>query len=368
MPSRPPAIASPTEMSYQLHRIVMLLAGLALLAAGCKSSAAPPPGSQPEDTSQQAVRATLEPGDVRFLLARRNQIDEITLSGQQSNVVTLDTLDGRVNVLNMALTSDGSQIAFVVELPAYTNEKGEIDFGADLYVSDRDGSNVRRVLAHENVGDYFEVPNWLDETTLIVGWRGLDESGAFSRIETVNVDTGEHKVGLENAAMGALSPDGMQIVYTQIDPETRVQHLVIESLAANDEPRLLVGETSGLALFSGVKFSPDGSRIAFAAVDLTTSVPPPAPPTITGPGGAYDNPSTVHPFAEDIWLVNTDATGLHRVAEVAENMPSVSWAGDGIQIYVLGPGFLWRLNADTGDAEQLRQSEEPGAIVWLEGG
>ena len=344
-----------TEISYQLVGLAIVLIGALLFTACARDEAPPPPAPSP-------TVAALRDGDARFFLARRNVIENITLGGEQSDMVRLD---GNVNILEMALSPNGSQLAFVVELPAYTDENGELDFGADLYVSDIDGGNLRLVAEHSAVGDYFEAPAWLNDTTLIVGWRGLDAGGSFSRIETVTLDTGTTDVVLTDAAMGNLSPDRLSIVYTAVDPQTRVQRLVIEGLATDDEPRVLVDENAGLALFSAIAFSPDESQIAFAAVDLVGAAPPPMPP----PRGAFAVPalSTTHPFAQDVWLINVDGTGLHRVADIAENMPSVSWSADGRSLYVLGPGYLWRLDPATGDAEMLRESGERGAIIWLEG-
>jgi Tol biopolymer transport system component len=344
----------------------VLLTGVLLLLTGCGDS---DDGSPPEATAaiaSPAAGATLAPGDARFLLARRNVIEDITLSGQQRGVLALEE---KVRILDLSLSPDGSQLAFVVELPAYTNEGGQLDFGADLYVSGADGSNPHRLLEHETVGDYFERPIWLNESTLLVGWRGFDASGSFSRIETVNTDGGEHEVVLNDAAIGDLSPDRTSIVYTTIDPKTRVQRLVIEALATDDEPRILVDENAGLALFSAVAFSPDGSQLAFAAVDLGGAVPPPKPPSPHGSRSAYETVDvTTHPFAQDVWLIDPrDGSGLHRAADIAENMPSVSWSGDGSSLYVFGPGFLWRLSPASGEAEQLRETAEPGAIVWLDG-
>jgi hypothetical protein len=174
---------------------------------------------------------------------------------------------------------------------------------------------------------------------------------------------------LQDAAMGTLSPDRHSIVYTAIDPTTRVQRLVMEDIADSDSPRVLVDENDGLALFSAVAFSPDATRLAFAAVDLTGGVPPPEPPDPPGADRGEALRAATHPFAQDVWLINpADATGLHRIADIAENMPSISWSGDGSSLYVLGPGFLWRLDPATGAAEQLRQSNDRGAIIWLEGG
>jgi hypothetical protein len=353
------------SLHYRLALPALLAAGLLLLSA-CGRGDPQPPASTPDAGITPEVNAPLEAGDARFLLARRNVIENVTLSGQGSGIVTLE--DNR-RIFDLSLSPNRAQIAFVVERPAYTNQDGVLDFGADLYVSGLDGGNLRLLLAHEAVGSYFEAPAWLDDATLLVGWRGFDPSGSTSRIERVEVATGARQVVLDDAAMGALSPDRRTIVYTAIDPQTRVQRLVLEDVTAGDSPRVLVDENDGLALFSAVAFSPDGSRLVFAAVDLGTTAPPPMPPR---PPAAPDAPlqaPVTHPFAQDVWLVDpADGTGLHRIADIAENMPSVSWSGDGSSLYVLGPGFLWRLDPATGAAEMLRQSGEPGAIVWLEGG
>jgi Tol biopolymer transport system component len=359
-----------TEIRYQLEAAGLALLAAVLLLTGCGGDdSGPRPASTPDGSTPARVEAAaLEPGDTRLLIAHGNAIGSITLSGQENRILALDE---RQNIIEMALSPDGSQVAFVVELPAYTNDKGELDFGADLYVSNLDGSDARRVLEHDSVGSYYEAPAWLNETTLLFGWRGLAADGSTSRIERLDMTTGTHDVVLQNAAMGTLGPDRQDIVYTTIDPQTRVQRLVIESLSASDEPRVLVDEKAGLALFSAVAFSPDGSQLAFAAVDLTDAIPPPPPPQPAGSGLGYRTTSattTTHPFAQDVWLVNpNDGTGLHRIADIAENMPSVSWSGNSAHLYVFGPGFLWRLDPATGAAEPLRQTGERGSVIWLEG-
>jgi Tol biopolymer transport system component len=355
------------EIRYQLVTAALFFVMALPFLAGCTAAGPTPPGSNPDATSPAATAVSLEPGDARLLLARRNGIENVTLSGEATSLVLLEE---NMRILEMALSPDRSKIAFVVELPAYTNEQGQLDFGADLYVANVDGSDARLLVAHSTVGDYFEAPTWLDESTLLAGWRGFDASGSTSRIERIDAASGTREVVLEDAAMGGLSPDRSAIVYTTIDPETRVQRLVIDELATDDAPRVLVDEFDGLALFSAVAFSPDGSAVAFAAVDLNSAVAPHGPAAPRGASIALSTAGTLtHPFAQDIWLVNPDdGTGLHRIADIAENMPSVSWSGDGSDLFVLGPGFLWRLDPATGEAEMLRQSGERGAIIWLEGG
>jgi Tol biopolymer transport system component len=338
------------EILSQLLRFAAVLSFAALLSACSKDA-----GDSVEP---------LADGDVRFLMARDNGIEEVTLSGQDRQLFTLPE---NHFVLQPSISPDGKMIAFIVELPARAGPNGQLDFGADLYVANRDGSNPRPLLVHSRVGEYLEAPDWLDPDTLLVGVRGLDAAAgrSFSRILRVDAITGAQDLLRDDAAMGALSPDKKSLVYTTIDPRTRLEQLVVGDAAAQ-EARVIVSDTSGLALFLTSAFSPDGSQIAFAAVDVATIAPPPPPPGAGRSAPLAPAPAT-HPFAQDVWLVNRDGSDLRRLGEIAENMPSLTWSGDGASIYVLGPSFLWRIDPATGNPEQLRQSGQRAWLIWLAG-
>ncbi len=148
---------------------------------------------------------------------------------------------------------------------------------------------------------------------------------------------------------------------TEIDPDSQQESLTVAGIDLKDK-KALVTATSKLALFNSQVFSPDGKQVAFAAVDLSS----------IGPGGRLPGPGAgaafaAHPFAQDVWIVNTDGTGLRRLAEIAENMPSLSWSGDGSAIYALGPGAFWKIDPVTGKSEQIAQGIPLGQIVWLSG-
>jgi Tol biopolymer transport system component len=160
--------------------------------------------------------------------------------------------------------------------------------------------------------------------------------------------------------MGAVSPDRRSLVFAAVDPATRVEALTVADLDGRGS-HVVVPNTSGLALFIAAAFSPDGSQIAFAAVDVRQIAPPPAPP------GTSPAPAVAHPFAQDVWLVNRDGSELKRLGEIAENMPALTWSGDGSNIYAIGPGFLWRLDPTSATAEQVQESGDRSWIVWLAG-
>jgi Tol biopolymer transport system component len=329
----------------------------ALMPTACSGDNEPPADPTTAPTEAVVQTPSLAPGDTRLLIGHGFVLELVTLSGESETLLQIET--GRI--INVALSPSGKQVAFIIERPAYTDENGQINFGADLHVASADGSGARLLVEHATIGDYYEAPAWLDEDTILVGWRGFDTAdGGFNRIERVDAETGQSEVLLQDATMGALSPDRELFAYTTLDRETRVQHLVIESLHDSDEPRILVDETDGLALFSGMAFSPDGSQLAFAAVDVSNPPPPPAPSTGTL--------AVTHPFGQDIWMIDAaDGSALRRLAELVENMPSVSWSGDGSNIYVYGPTFFWRIDPVSGDAEMLQETGNLGTALWLEG-
>jgi hypothetical protein len=94
--------------------------------------------------------------------------------------------------------------------------------------------------------------------------------------------------------------------------------------------------------------------VVFVATDLRI------PPASTGPTGAS------HPFAKDIWLINTDGSGLRRIGELAESAPSVTRSGDGGSIYVLGGAGIMSLDPATGVVTPVDPGRRGSDIVWLD--
>jgi hypothetical protein len=90
-------------------------------------------------------------------------------------------------------------------------------------------------------------------------------------------------------------------------------------------------------------------------------------PGSSSTGGLKSYASSLHPFAQDVWVVNSDGGGLLRLAEIAENMPSLTWSGDGATIYVLGPVATWRIAVASGAAEEIGPGIALAQIVWIGG-
>ncbi len=253
-------------------------------------------------------------------------------------------------------------MAYGLQPPARAVPGGGVDFGADLYLSRIDGKQPRVLASHKQVAEFLRSPAWISNTEILFSYRGRDAAGfADFHIDRIDVTTGRTSRYIERAVDPSVSRDRKSIVYVAIDDKTDDEALTVASVDLK-EKRAIVTSASNLALFSSAVFSPDGSKVAFAAVDLTS------PPSGRGLGppsglGIY----AAHPFLEDVWIVNVDGTGLRRLAELAENMPSLTWNGDGTVLYALGAGAWWKVEVATGKAEQIGPGVPLGQIVWLSG-
>jgi Tol biopolymer transport system component len=267
-------------------------------------------------------------------------------------------------LLDPAVSPDGRRIAFARQPPARQRADGTLDFGSDLYVADADGKNLRELVRHSQVAEFILSTAWLSNNELLFEVRGRTAGGqADLRIEKLDVSSKSRTRFIDNALDPAVSPDGRLIAYAAIDPNTQEDLLVLATADLRDR-RTLVEPGRNLALFSAMVFSPDSNRIAFAAVDLNPPALQPGSrsPAGSGPGQAF--PLAVHPFAQDIWLVNRDGSGLHRASDLAENMPSIAFAGSDTLLLVLGGSGFWRIDLAGSAVEQVGEGAI-GQIAWF---
>lgn len=299
-------------------------------------------------------------GGLRFLMASQEGLTEVTFGGPTR---VLLKWNDQSYPLDPAISPDGKSLAFGLQPPAKAGAGGSVDFGSDIYVASRQGKDARKVARHQRVAEFLRAPVWISDTELLYTYRGRGAGGSGSdvRIERLDVKTGKSVRFIDSAVDPSVSRDGKWVVYVGVDPATQEEALLLASLDLSVK-RTLVAASGKLALFSSQVFSPDGSKVAFAAIDLEQL----QPGGLSAPGrlGVYAAP---HPFAGDVWVVNADGSGLKRLAEIAENMPSLTWSGDGSTVYALGGGAWWKIDAATGLAEQMAAGIPQAQIVWLSG-
>jgi Tol biopolymer transport system component len=319
---------------------------LVLLLAACGSG-------------NSATNLKANPSELTFLLASQDGLSQMVVGGGRNAVLKWDS---QTYPLDPVISPDGKTIAFALQVPAKPLANGDVDFGSDLYMAGADGKNERLLLKHAKIAEFIRTPAFISDKELLYTVRGRTDNGrADFRIERMDLSTKKSSRFIEWGVDPAISKDGQKVVWDQIDPDSQQEALTVAGIDLQSR-KVLVDAKSKLSLFSSQVFSPDGTKIAFAAVDLNSLAPGGSLP-LSHASGVF----AAHPFAQDVWIVNTDGTGLRRLAEIAENMPSISWSGDGSTVYALGPSALWKIDAATGQADQIAQGIPLGQIVWLSG-
>lgn len=300
-------------------------------------------------------------GGDRFLMASQAGLTESTPNG---TVATLLKFDDASYILDPALSPDGKLIAFARQMPAKPLPDGRVDFGTDLYIVGRDGKDPREVLHHAAIAEFLRSPAWVSNTELLVAVQGVTAEGTSDfRMENVDIATGVRKRVLEKIIGASVAADRSAVVLTTADPLTQEQSLAMANADATSVKPLVTAE-SGLGFFASPVFSPDGKKIAFAAVDLKAPVLAPTATPRSDRSNAKPATAALHPFAQDVWIVNSDGTGLKRLAEIAENQPSVAWTGDGTSVYAVGANAFWKIDVASGKAARVGSGVPLGQIIW----
>ena len=305
--------------------------------------------SAPAVAPSAAPAETPAPGVPRFLITNPKGLSERAGTSDKVLVRT----DPGFFVIDPAVSPDGKKIAYGLQLPAKAGSDGKVDFGTDLYVANRDGSAPKLVAKHSSAGEAIQKPNWTPNgKELLFEVLGVSGTGQSDfRIETVNLDSGARKRVIEGAIEPALAPDGHTLAYVRVDALTRFEALYIGDVAGGPELRVVPPNLT-LTFYVSTTWSPDGSRLAFAAANPSTAMLPARPGT------------SAHPTLQDVWVVNKDGAGLRLVAELAESVPSISWTPDNASVYVLGGGGFWLVDMTSGAKQPVGDGVVQGQ-VWL---
>jgi copper transport protein len=237
---------------------------------------------------------------------------------------------------NPVWSPDGRQIAFsYYRLP----EQAAIPVpdGSDLYLMNADGSGMRAVLVHEVSGTALQYPAWSADGAAIYVSRAAP--GGVRSIDHVSVESGKPTRVVANAAFPALSRDGNWLAYVRYrSPPERGESLWL-SAPDGSAAREVIGPTA-FSKYFGVRFSPDGKRLLFAAVGQPSGTNGLLPGQRRSLFGRLLAPSQAHANGDlwDLWTVDVEGRNLRALTALSEDMPVAAWSPDGAQIAFLGGG------------------------------
>jgi Tol biopolymer transport system component len=282
---------------------------------------------------------------------------------------------------------DGKQMAYV--LATTPTGQGQ-DWGNDIYTANVDGSNAKQVLKHDKPGALIDSLSWTpDGQAIIFAYsRALYDAqnhytGSIYQIERLTIDSGAAAVLINNAMQPSVSWDGKELVYVDFPQnDFQAESLALANIDGSNQRKLLTNQ-KGFQGFFAPHLSPDGSKIAFAAVGgpLTAPSASPTPGSGRAPlpiralheAGAYFARAAQPDIASadgspyQVWITSVDGADLHTVSNLREDLPFPLWFANGQSILFLGAGGLYTANADGTNLKRIGPGVPHGEIAWYQG-
>jgi Tol biopolymer transport system component len=266
-------------------------------------------------------------------------------------------------LLDPALSADGKLLAYVVQPPPKV-QGTKYDAGSDLWVAKRDGSGQHAVFTHDTPNQLVRFPQWEDAGHMLAIVMEIENAGGTTNVtyvlERIDVATGERARLLNDVLAFGLAPDGKHAVYAKLSPQTGETLNTIE--IGGGPEATLVGIDQNLSPFNSPRYSPDGTKIAFASADQTGARA--HMEYVTAAGFGRDAAPALDGLPEDIWTIAASGGAPQRVADLKEDLPALTWGADGKHIYVVGAAGLYDVNLENGKSTRIGEGSFHGQIIW----
>lgn len=362
-----------TRNAPRLRAALFATLTIALLASCGGGDSKTPASITPGATKPAVSKPPGNSGAGSLIISRPQSLVEFDIkSSAEKPLITPEVAS--TFILDPAVSPDGNRLAYIVQPPPKV-EGNKYDAGSDLWVADRDGTNQRVVFTHVQPNQLIRFPQWEDNDRILAIVQEIATTGGITSVvytlERIDAATGERTNVLENVLAFTLSPDGMQLVYAKLAPQSGE---TLESQApGGGNAKTLVPIAQNLNPFNSPRFSPDGATIAFASADQTGARVAPSVQFVllrrSAPGDAWAaRPAAATLFdglPEDIWTV--DAAGGAppvRLADLKEDLPALTWSGDGKHIFVIGSAGLYDVNIKSGAVDRIGEGAFHGQLAW----
>ncbi len=274
------------------------------------------------------------------------------------------------------IAPDGGTIAFVAITPAPVTATLPLP-SSTLYVMNADGTNMRMIWKPEQ--GLLGMPTWSgDSQALYIAANGvklpqnnaaLPTSSRELQIVKIDLATGTKQPLLNDALDPSISRDGAQLAYLKLSEDGYTMSLNVAAPDGGTSRELIGGKD--FQGFYAPRFSPDGKQIIVAAIGgpqtdaqgnpITASVPSPLDRLL----GLFEPPTAeAHGLPWDLWVVNSDGTGLRRLTSFYEDLPMAAFAPDGKQVAVMGLGGIYLMDIDGSRLRRIDPAGDHGGLDW----
>ncbi len=348
--------------------MLIVLLTLALASACGGGSGSSSGGTSSAGTAAPTSISRPFGGAGSLIITKPTGIVEYSVSdGKERPLITPD--NASTFLLDPALSPDAKRLTYIVQPPP-TVENNKYDAGSDVWVSDRDGGNARVVYAHAQPNQLVRFPQWEDAGHILAVVQEIVTSSGPTKVvytlERIDATTGDRTKVLEDVLAFTISPDGKRITYAKLAPQTG-ETLAAADIAGGNE-KTLIGFEQDLSPFNSPRYSPDGTKIAIASADQTGARAAFEYVTIDRATAAQvksvDRAAALDGLPEDIWTIDAVGSTPIRVADLKEDLPALTWSGDGKHIYVVGAAGLYDVVIASGAANRIGEGAFHGQVTW----
>ena len=185
----------------------------------------------------------------------------------------------------------------------------------------------------------------------------------------IDLATGAKQPLLNDALDPSLSPNGTQLAYLKLSENGYTMSLHLAAPDGSGSHELIGGQD--FQGFYAPRFSPDGKQIIVAAIGgpetdqqgnpIKASAPSPMDRLL----GLFEPPTAeAHGLPWDLWVVNSDGSGLRRLTSFYEDLPMAAFSPDGKQIAVIGLGGIYLMEADGSRLRRIDPAGDHGGLDW----
>jgi Tol biopolymer transport system component len=288
------------------------------------------------------------------------------LDARQQRKIT--NLPNSAAITGAAWSPDGKRIVY----SQFWRRPNENASGADLFVSNADGSNPQIFASRDAANSVVETPQWAPSGVVYFAMRHI-QSGRESRQIMRKIEGGQAEVVVDGAYSPSISADESTLVYLK---DTRAgQMLVKKNLArsGNEDCTLIADQV--FQYLSQPRISPDGTRVALAGSGEPNAQPStcggdnrakpaaaPVPLDLT----AFLQPAVAeaHGLPADMYMLNLDGSNLTRVADIKDDDPTVTWSPDGSRLGIFGLAALFVVDSKGGQVTKLVDQGGYGGLDW----
>lgn len=304
-----------------------------------------------------------------LLITRQEGIAEYQVDGGDEKLIIQAPPESLL--IEPASSPDGSRIAYVRQLTPFVQPGVTPEAGMDLWLANGDGSDARPFIEHSVPNEMVRTPAWLpDGQHIVVSVQRIEGGRFIISLEEVDVATGARTVLRQDAYQPALSDDGAQLAYLEVDEVFNQTLWVSSSDGSNARP--IAGAQQGLVAFTSPRFSPDGRLLAFSAGEPIEQQIRGDERYAVAAGGAglasrassawYDG------TPKDIWLYDLSTGGLRKLADLNLDDPGIVWSRDGSRLFVYAGAGLFAIDPQTGEPTRLDDGMFHGFIDVVRGG